>query len=213
MLGLAKHLKEIEQHDPALLAAYRRKLTDPNLGNFVGTRFEIYTAASLIRGGVQFQRRSQGGPDFVLVGRFAGLGVECASLHLVDPTKGGYAVDKLADVVEVKAAKDYAISTNVLALDTTNIQAASIDHAAQPAIDPANVDRLADIVNSSGFGSLLCFWTQNTVESGKVVASTARYARIDCDDVPDDLERFLDAVYSGRGHQGDPPNWQVPFLT
>jgi hypothetical protein len=152
---LAKHLEEIERRDPSMLAVYRRKLTYPNLGNFFGTRFEISIAASLVRSGVAFVRRSKGGPDFLLGGDFSGLGLECVSAHVPAPVGGPHVLDKLHSVVHAKSSKAYATPANVLAVDVTNLQATGIGHGHGVLISPKYANELASIAANSGFGSLL----------------------------------------------------------
>ena len=207
---LAKHLEELEAHDPQLLATYRKKLTDPNLGNFFGTRHEVAMAASLIRRDVPFRRRSSGGPDFELRAHHRGLGIECVSAHLVSPETAPHVVDKLAAVVAAKSSKPYAQPMNVLAADVTNLQAAGMDHGHGTLVSAEYEDELASIAAESGFGSLLLFWLQIHVKNGRASAIESRFARADALAIDERLKTFLDTQFVAKGHV-PPEDWRVPY--
>lgn len=207
---LAKHLEEIEQSDPRMLTIFRRKLTDANMGNFFGTRFEVSMAASLIRSRAVFQRCSKGGPDFVLGGGFAGTGVECVSAHVPDPVGGPHVLDKLHSVVSAKSRKDYALQVNALAVDVTNLQAVGIDQGQGVLISPQYANELASISAGSGFGSLLFFWLQTELTDGSVTGIRSRFARADSPHADALLLAFIEAHFGGRADH--PAAWRVPYM-
>lgn len=208
---LTQHLGQIETHDPLMLDVFRRKLLDPNLGNFFGARAEVSMAASLIRSKVRFVRRSAGGPDFLLKGNHKGLGIESASAHMVNPASGLHVVDKLHAVVKAKSQKPYALPTNVLAVDVTNLQAIGIDYGQGALVSDQYGPELATIAAESGFGSLLLFWLQTEVQDNRVVNAWSRYARADSPLLDAQLTPFLDDHFTGLGHV-NPSDWHVPYM-
>lgn len=192
---------------------FRRKLLDPNLGNFFGTRFEISTAATLVRAGVRFARRSFGGPDFEIRDRpFLGLGIECASCRMPEPEGTLHVVDKLHRAVTSKSRQPYATGSNALAVDVTNLQAIGIDHGHGVLVSPHYENELAGIAHESGFGSLLLFWLQTEMSGGAVTGLRSRFARADTLAARPQLVQFLDIAFAGK-LKGDPADWCVPYMT
>ncbi len=212
MWALVMDLQQVEQRNPQVFNSLRRKLLDPDLGNFYGTRFEVGIAASLCRRQVRFEHRSKGGPDFVLGGA-GDLGIECASLHFTDASKGSFALDKLQQVVTYKSGKDYANGARALALDMTNLQAASLDHGDGPVVDWANAEVIGAMANASAYGTLLLFWHKIEYDdAGKLTGLLSRYARADSSSITPDLLNFISSKFPGTEGTGS-ASWTVPYLT
>ena len=65
MVDLVDQLRLLEHGNHDAFRSYRKKLLDSDVGNFFGTRFEIFIAALLVDKAIAFRHRSQGGPDLV----------------------------------------------------------------------------------------------------------------------------------------------------
>lgn len=210
LLGL---LSFVGEHDPELLAVYRRKLTVRNLGNFIGARCELLAAYKLIEAEVPFRRRAQGGPDFLCTKGFAGAGIECVSIHLQDETKGKFAVEKLNSAIRGKSEKDYAKPENALFVDMTNVMAASIDHATESLTSDDSIEAVMAANEDTPFGQIILSHSRYTLTDGRVTETGVRYRNLVTSTRTSELERLMDRVFPNLPHTTDEPlDWRVPYL-
>lgn len=187
---LVKNLREIEGYDKALLNVFRKALIRSNNDTYFGIRFEVSTAASLIRSGTSFVKSES--PDFVLTDRFVGAFIECGSAHLSMPKPGIEDLKyKIRHVVRDKSRHDYCHEGTALFIDFTNI---NYHNKNNESIPPVHEWRgyLQQLLQSANFGTIV-LWTYiiNRDEN----KYQWKYTRADAKGPSKALVEFLNAVY------------------
>jgi len=160
----AEHLRQIEAYDPKLLSAFRREFRRRLARDqYVGLRFEVATAARLIRRGVPFTRGER--PDFYLTFNGARLGIECTTATITDPARQD-PLRKISEVVWNKRDKPYATPSTAIFVDISDvIQRASLVGASvgQEPLEAA----LRDGLSGSAFGAAIGFFYAATFHADR----------------------------------------------
>ena len=187
---LVKNLREIEGYDKVLLNVFRKALIRSNDDTYFGIRFEVSTAASLIRSDTSFAKSES--PDFVLTDSFVGAFIECGSAHLSMPKPG--IVDlkyKIRRIVKDKSRHGYCHEGTALFVDFTNINYHSKNKENMPTVHEW-IDYLQQLLQSANFGCIV-LWTYiiNRDEN----KYQWKYTRADAKNPSKALVGFLNAVY------------------
>ncbi|MBI1977761.1 MAG: hypothetical protein HYS55_03315 [Candidatus Omnitrophica bacterium] len=185
-----KHLREVKNHDLKLFHRFRKRIVQANLiEHFIGIRFELEIAASLIRKELNFTKSDP--PDFCVSFHDATVYIECRSMMLTSPGKGDL-LYKLSASINAKSRKDYSNSHTAFFIDMTNID----HHSFIRGIDlekTAVQQEVFSALSKTSYGSALIF-THGLNEEKQTFESV--YIRIDNSQVASDLCRFLDECYS-----------------
>lgn len=189
---LAKNLREIEGYDNVnvLLNVFRKALIRSNDDTYFGIRFEVSTAASLIRSGTPFAKSES--PDFVLTDRLVGAFIECGSAHLSKPKPGIADLKyKIGSVVRDKSRHDYCHEGTALFIDFTNINYHNKNNESMPSVHEWR-DYLQQLLQSANFGSIVLWTYIINMDKNKY---QWKYTRADAKDPNKALVEFLNAAY------------------
>lgn len=119
LLYFVHKLTEISEYDNELLQQFKKSIRKTP-ENFNGIRFEISTAASLIRKKVNFNKTES--PDFEIVnGTSVTHYIECGSIRVTKKKKGQDLLYKIGSVIRQKSKKPYCNAKTALFIDATNI--------------------------------------------------------------------------------------------
>lgn len=113
----AKHLTEVHENNTKLFNQYKQELNEIGYDRYFGVRFELDTAASLIRKDVAYEHPDP--PDFVIQREQGEIAIECTTSHF----SGGErtAREKYTQFLTSKSSKDYFNEGTALFVDVTNI--------------------------------------------------------------------------------------------
>lgn len=187
---LAKNLKEIESHDKNLLRIFQRALRSCNNDTYLGIRFEVSMAASLIRHKVPFVKSER--PDFRLLDYWDGVCIECGSAHLSEPKiKIADLKYKIGSAIRAKSQYEYCNAASALFIDFTNINYYSMLREILPGMNELK-SYVADQLERSGFGSVV-LWTY--IINLDIRKYQWKYTRVD-NEMPNQLlMEFLGTLY------------------
>lgn len=195
---LTKHLKEIRSYDEKLFALFRKNLKKcMKAADFYGLRMEIYTAAALVRGNINFEKSES--PDFQLRDLYKNTSIECGSAHFSQP--GGHYERKIIGVLKTKASKPYAHPSAALFIDVTNILFSTIDSK----IEDSTYDIKKTIRNElsiNSFGSVILFSYIFLNEGNKIECN---YIRTDNQNIDPTLLDFLNNHFPFGSYEPNDP--------
>lgn len=191
---LVKNLSEIEKERPEILRVFRREIRRAKKDDsFLGIRFEISIAASLIRKRILFTKGEA--PDFTLLGPPEETYIECGSGHI----RGAYhlsLMDKAKRILAEKSAKPYSHSRTALFLDVTNVVAVTRTVEQIPAGRGWLRETATELSKLGTFGSILLFCYMPNPQLHRYESN---YVRADRDDASPFLLFRLDAMFP-KGH-------------
>jgi hypothetical protein len=195
LLFLVKNLQDIEAKRPDVLKKIRKKMKqaiiDP--GNYLGLRFEINVASTLINTGVEIIYNDA--PDFTIKPmNSADLFVECGSVHITKDIDSGY-IYKLKSVLNEKSKKPYANAYTALFIDITNMLYMSLKNKTM------ELDKIREVVNkfaNISYGSVVLFTYFANFDLNRFECN---YIRIDNSNIENKLRTFLDLFYPFGEHE------------
>lgn len=204
MAFLVKHLSEIDQAKPELLAHFRQSIVEAGgTDSFFGTRFEINIAATLVRESIPFIKQES--PDFRILKPYQGTGIECTSARI---RKDGPAKDffyKVRSKAREKTHKNYADPSTALFIDITNTFFTSLRRGSD--VDTFfNRERLRNLIGGGGFGNLTLFTYLVDNDLDKIESS---YIRADHGSISTSLANLLDVAFPFGNRET--PNMTIPF--
>ena len=189
---LVKNLREIEgyDNDKVPLNVFRKELIRSNDDTYFGIRFEVSTAASLIRSGIPFAKSES--PDFTLIDRLVGAFIECGSAHLSKPKPEIADLKyKIGSVVRDKSRHDYCHENTALFIDFTNINYHNKNNESMPSLHEWS-GYLQQLLQSANFGSIV-LWTY--IINRDKNKYQWKYTRVDAKDPSKALVEFLNTAY------------------
>jgi hypothetical protein len=174
MALLAKNLAEIGDFSKSLLGHYRKLIKNSrNTDDFFGTRFEINTAATLIRLRLRFEKAES--PDFIVLTEFGKAGIECTSARIRKEKHDQSLLYKIESALRDKSKKEYSGPDTALFVDITNLVYRTL-HSGAGLHDLLDREALAGVVRQFDFGNLTLFTYLSDRERGGIESA---YARID----------------------------------
>lgn len=189
---LVKHLEEIRQHDGNMLNSFRSKINRDD-ANYYGFRFEVATAASLIRKKVDFEKTET--PDFKVIHDGHEIFIECTSRHL-DKPKSKDLKYKIKSAILEKSEKSYCQPNTALFIDITNIYYHSWLKG-QLIQSKQLREYVMSLLESIKFGSVVLFVFILNKELNRFELN---YLRIDSHQMDLALKKFLDSFYPSGDH-------------
>ncbi len=187
---LVKHLEEIKQHDENMLNSFRSKINRDD-ANYYGFRFEVATAASLIRKKVNFEKTET--PDFKIIYGNHEIFIECTSRHLDKPKSRDY---KIKSAILEKSEKSYCLPNTTLFIDITNIYHHS--WLKGQLIQSGQLrEYVISLLESIKFGSVVLFVFILNKDLNRLELN---YLRIDGYQTDLALKKFLDYYYPLGNH-------------
>lgn len=194
VLMMIKDLQEIEKYDSKLLVYFKRKMHESrSRDRYIGTRFEIHVASSLIKKKINFTKTEH--PDFTLHVGPKNVFVECGSAHYLKEY-GNDVFRKLSSVIKKKSEKDYCNSATTLFIDATGLY-----YNAE--LNDVNFDKITiekqvlDDLKNSSFGSVIVFACIFNQEASRLEYN---YNRIDNNTIDGVLLDFLNRFYPIRDY-------------
>jgi hypothetical protein len=184
---LARDLRVVADHDQALLERFRKKLTNPAVGNYYGNRCELFVARGLIKLGISFVYDVPRRPDFAI----GAIGIECTSAYsqLASRTRIN---QKVSRAIVDKGKEVYCNQRTALIVDVTGIRFRSWAELG----GPLGKDQVKDIVNRAmrraPFGSVVVS-TLAADEGAEVVERL--YSRFDASGIAPELRSLLNRAY------------------
>lgn len=190
LIYLVKHLKEIEGFRPELLSHFRRELRRTgNPDSYFGVRFEVYIAASLIRGKVDFIKHEA--PDFLI--KNGEIGLECTSVRIQNYlNKKDYSY-KVKSAVRKKTKSKSNRPEVALIIDVTNIAYSEKSPDIQRLRQTAS-----DALATSEFGSVVLFIHMFNHQLKRIESN---YIRSDSEGILAELKQTLDLLYPFGKHR------------
>lgn len=184
LMYFINHLQTIEQHDPNLLAKFRKELRKQDTHEtYWGIKFEAAIASGFLKKGIYFTKRES--PDFIV----DNIQIECTSVRTrKSPTKLDYSY-KLRSAIRKKIHSGYCKFTLALFLDYTNILHLNTKYKLGMNSEGMRTFVQKEI-NQLEIGSIVLFATVQA-NDGIMLG----YNRIDHERIDPDLRRFLDNYY------------------
>ena len=191
---LVKHLEEVKQQNENMFKIFQTRINKSDT-DYLGFRFELATAASLIRKGINFEKTES--PDFTINWKGHKIGIECVNVHIEKPTSKNL-IHKIKKAIKRKAGKTYSIVTSkiLLFIDVTNIYFHGLLRG--ELFDEKELkERIGRILNLTNFGGILLFVF---VLNKTLSRFELNYFRIDKPKIDPLLKDFLDYCYPCGSH-------------
>lgn len=192
LLMLEKNLRDVEGYDVNLLRIYRSKLNSRQLSDYIGARFELNIATTLIRKNVIFETPDP--PDFLVNMDGTIVAIECGSAHLPN-SKDGNLLYKLSSVINQKAKKPYCAPTTALCVDFTNIHYRSDENGqidASGSFDLRTRTHVQNTLDQTNFGGVILVSIVHNFESNRLESI---YMRCDNKNIAAPLRGLLDHCF------------------
>lgn len=198
---LVQDLQTIERYSPDLLSYFRRQLRkNPYKNEYIGIRFEIKVAASLIKKEIDFEKTES--PDFS-VKRPDQIFIECGSCNVSSP-KQIKIETKVKSTIIQKNKKKYSNKNTVLFIDITNINYNCVNSGSIIDFEKVKESISREILNTN-FGSIILFTYIANRDINRLEHS---YIRTDNRIIDEKLADFLNKFYSIENHNIN--NWLFP---
>lgn len=194
---LLKHIREIKAVNPSAFAIFLSELLKcMSAKEFFGLRMEIYSAASLTRAGVNWEKQES--PDLKIISE-GPLFVECGSAHL-EAGKSGDALYKVGSTIAAKGKKPYANNVTALFIDITNVMFHQAVNGLQ--CNRETIRSIArDSLEKTNYGAALLF---QYINDRSLSGIRSGFFRIDNISINRNLLTFLDRAYPVKIIEQDP---------
>ena len=184
-----KHLQEIEEHSEVMFKQIRRKMNAAKIvGQYIGLRFEINIAASLIRKGIAFGKGES--PDFRIESGKGSISIECTSSH-ISAHKQYDLKYKIGASIKQKSKEEYTNYNTAIFVDSANI----IYNMARNQMLPGK-DQIKEYVKQSlsptKLGNATIFTYVFAANSNEFQSD---YIKVDNQGIAEPLVLFLDKYY------------------
>lgn len=195
---VVEDLEKVKSFDPKIFALLKKELKRPMPSDiYFGIRLELRIASSLSSKRINFIKSET--PDFI-INRKPKIGIECTSCHLKlgkshEPKELAY---KLESAINKKSKYTYQTSSNILAVDITNL----LFHEGKPNNPISLSDKdivtkeLSKYIENSAFESVIAFsysWTPTAVGNGATLHNF--YWRYDKVSLSKSIKKFLDTHF------------------
>ena len=184
-----KHLQEIEEYSEVMFKQFMRKMNAAKtVGAYIGLRFEINIAASLIRKGIAFEKGES--PDYRIKSGKEKVFIECASSHISAPKQDDLKY-KIGASIRQKSKEEYANYGTAMFIDSTNIIYNMSRNQMIPGRDQMK-EYLKKLLSPTKLGNATIFTYLFDVISSEF---HSHYIRVDNQNITEPLLVFLDKYY------------------
>lgn len=196
LIVLMRDLQLVERRRPDLFPSFRRKLQDPDIHGYFGSRHELSIAVALLERDVEFEFELPRTADFWVSGDAGDAGIECTSSHLSRDSSRDLTY-KVRSALHEKASKPYAGMDVALCLDATNLQGRSLRRG-KLVFGSDSDTLLREETKTMAFGSLVAMATVINKDLDPTHMRT--YSRFDSIGIAAQLAALLERVFpEGNG--------------